>query len=492
MADASKLLGQTRRVSQALPDASINDLQHRLNSLAARVAELRDWQNFATSPKREALCAAIRQLADEPLTPPQQAERIKALRAEWNALGPATNQQDRTLADEFNRLAQSAFEPCREYFAEQAETRAQNLQARRDICAQLRGYLQSTDWRSADIKAAEQIMRTARSEWRRYHPVDRKAGKSVDAEFEQLQDELHRHVKAAWDANLERKREIVAEAEALATGEQEIAAKIDAAKALQQRWREVGATPRNPDQKLWQQFRSACDVVFGQREAARADADAATRAAQQACQALLAELREAIDATSVTEASKDFVRQARSRFAKLPQLPPPAFRSAQREFDELLTRYQTLLARQGAQAELDTLRSLRAADAAVAKFEAQRAAGGSDSLEAPAACFVQRLKQPGPAPDLQVLSAAAIRAELLAGVESPASDQELRLQIQVEQLNAGMSRERATPSVMQLAEQWCALGPKYWGSDPDSSASCDALRARLFDALERALGTSDA
>ena len=75
--------------------------------------------------------------------------------------------------------------------------------------------MEGTDWANADIRAADRIMRTAREEWRRHHPCERKALAPVQAHFEELQSKLHDKIKAAGHANVEAKEALVAQAEAL-------------------------------------------------------------------------------------------------------------------------------------------------------------------------------------------------------------------------------------------------------------------------------------
>lgn len=108
---AANTLANARRLSHALPraEADAEELLATLNSEAAKFAELRDWQTFATSPKRQALCEKIEEIAQRPLEPRDQADRIKQLRSEWNELGPVSKREDRQLADAFNRLAEAAF-----------------------------------------------------------------------------------------------------------------------------------------------------------------------------------------------------------------------------------------------------------------------------------------------------------------------------------------------------------------------------------------------
>ena len=143
-----------------------------MNRISTQLNELSDWQQFAASPKRDALLQAVQALVDTPLNPDSQRDRLKDLRSQWNALGPLAKDQA-VLQQRFDESADQAFNVCREHFALRTK-RKDNLRARKALCEQLQEYLDSTDWTNADMKAAETIMRQARQEWRKYHPCDRK------------------------------------------------------------------------------------------------------------------------------------------------------------------------------------------------------------------------------------------------------------------------------------------------------------------------------
>lgn len=480
VAPAWATLSDARALTRCLTARAADKPAKRLNHETARLAELRDWQTFATTPKREALCEEMHALAENPVEPADQAERIKHLRKQWNELGPVSSGADRNLANRFNGDAEEAFKPCRAYFAEQAELRERNLDERRKICDQLETYLENTDWAHTDMKAAERIMRTARSEWRQHHPVERNAGKKVEVRFEGLQGRLHERVKAEWDANLKRKQAIVDEARSLAESGLAIDEQVNAVKDLQRRWREVGITPRQPDQKLWRQFRGICDEIFAAREGAKQASETAMRDTVAAAEAIIDELEEALRASTPATAEERVLRQFQSRFADLPPLPERHYRALERRLDEAARHYRDLLRRQARDAERSRLAELRQWDADVTAQEtARRESGQTAELTLPDPLFEPRLETlDNPVPE-EALRELAIRAELLAGVESPAADAERRLRIQVDQLNAGMGRHATAPDPLDLAREWCAMGPKH--------ASVHALHERLFNALARAL-----
>ena len=453
-------------------------IARRINQLSAAIAELRDWQTFATAPKREALCGDLRALVAAPLEPPVQAERLKLLRAAWRELGPVTRRADQVLADEFESLAAQAFEPCRAWFAEQAALRSANLSARSAICDQLETYLTATDWPRADIRAAEQILRTARAAWREHLPVDRAAGKPVEARFETLQADLHGRIRAHWAENENRKRALVTEAEGLAQGDDAIVARIERAKSLQQAWRNVGpAQPRALDQSLWTAFRAACDAVFAARDAERDAAGAALRASAEDCAAALAEFEQRFAVLRPDEAQDGLLRDLQERLSPLDALPAALRQPLAVRRSALIEQYRALRAQQGEQARRQAVSDLKQQDAEFSRAEIEARARGI-APEAAGPLFARRaarFQDPVPTDALRRL---AVQAELIAGLASPAEDEALRLEVQVARLRGGLTGTR-DERPLSLAQAWCEIGPK--------DDSCDPLRDRFFHALTKAL-----
>ena len=473
---AQTSLSQLRAQLKRLPERLAEPLNRRLGQDAAILGELRDWQTFATGPKRQSLCEAMAQLVTQPLSPPDQAQRIKHLREEWRELGPITQASDRELLEQFNAAAEQAFEPCRAYFAEQAQIRDQNLAAREQICQQLETYLAETDWPNADFKAAEKILRTAREAWRPLHPVDRTAGNKSQSRFEALQSNLHDRIKTEWDRNLDLKRGIVAEAQALLTGDLAPRDRAETAKALQRRWRDVGTTPRRPDQQLWQALRSACDQIFAGLDDARQAAQAAAVADQQSADQLLAEFAAVIDSLEADQTpDQRTLADFQSRFDALPVLPERVQRTAARRFDDLVRSYQFALRDAAAANRRTRLRTLQSLDKQVSELEAQRAEGVQVTFDAPDPVFAERWSLDGPVP-FEVLQRMTIEAEIAAGLESPPTERDTRLAIQVEIMNSGMGRRALRTDARGLAEDWCRAGPK--------DLSVAELRVRFFAALD--------
>lgn len=324
VADAVVLERHLRDLAKQLPKEALPDGSD-LADLGGQVRRLRDWRIYAEASKRETLCEQLEQLAEKPLEIHEQAESVKLLRQQWNELGPAETKQERDLRRRFEDAAERAFEPCRSYFKEQAAQRKFNLQQREAIVAALESFVADNDWEHADWRGVERVLRQARTEWREYHPVERKAGRETSKRFEALADELHKRLKGQWGHNAELKEAIVAEAKEINESGGAATDKAEAMKALQRRWKAVGATPRRVDQRLWKLFRAECDSVFEARNAVRDRHDQRQRTIAEA-NALLAELEKRVDIDPALD--RNTVADYQRRLEELEGLPNELRRQA--------------------------------------------------------------------------------------------------------------------------------------------------------------------
>jgi exonuclease SbcC len=176
--DAEKLL------KEALALAKGQKIKNaRLNELADEVYKLKDWAKFAILPKKEAMVARMTTLAEEALGDPEaRMEAIKSLQAEWNALGKMNTEAERQLWKQFQDLGQKAWEPVKQFLDEQRAREDANAARREALCAELEEYQANMP---ADVNWQRHItiLRTAREEWQRHHPVSSKVHKALASAF---------------------------------------------------------------------------------------------------------------------------------------------------------------------------------------------------------------------------------------------------------------------------------------------------------------------
>lgn len=486
---AQRLLKEASHLVKHLPLKTAGGYQRELRELTTKVNELRDWQGFVATPKKEELCKEMEALVGAELDPQALAGRIRRLQDEWRLLGEADKGRNKELWERFSAAAEKAYEPCRDYFDRLHEVRQKNLAERQRICDQLETYLNQYDWAHAQWTAVNEVYETAKREWREYSPVERKEGKQVQERFNALLEQLRNRLQDEFSRNRSKREKLIEQAEAL-LAQEDVAAAIEQAKALQRQWREVGLVSRRDDARLWKRFRAACDQIFARRDQQR---DSAQKEREQN---LVHGEHLCDQIEQLTEKPIEDIGAARQEFAELQQRFEALGPFPRERQEAIQKRYRAVcdLFRQGltnAQIQVrkaayqEMWRRARLCDALEARLlaaagTAQQAevpwdseqalpAAASDGLQARYADLVERLQR-GEQPDAQSLAENAaqlhdlcIRLEIAAGVESPREDQQRRMELQVSRLSSGLQGRHGALSGPELIEQlqveWCLVGP---------------------------------
>jgi len=449
--ESRQLFKKAQQLQKALNKANARSHQARLQLLGGQLRELNDWQGFATGPKQLALCEQMEYLADQPMDPEAKAERIKELQNEWRELGGSS---DRTLWDRFKKASDAAYEPCKAYFAAKSGLKQTNLDKRSTICDELETFLNNTDLSRSDWKAIDQILRTARAEWKAAWPVEFRDNRTVQKRFDALLKRLESPLNAEREKNEQLKQAIVERAQALKELEP-LAEAMNQAKALQGEWQAIGITRHREDRKLWRAFRQACDAVFDRREAERSAHQQETEAADQRLRDALAQTSRLTD-QSVTG---DALAQALEELNKLSQQPASRPMS-----DQLAAERSRLKALQALQVQADRIASWH-----------QYIDACLDNSAMPTLPEAWNRRSQA----LAELSARelVVRAEILSEIPSPEHDQALRMEIQVQRLSDGLgggnTEGNSRDQLESLVAHWCI------GLDQSDRAADMAERLKL-------------
>ncbi len=516
MKSATGLHADCRTKSRLLPADPNNVLLSRFNDVDKKFNELKDWRAFAAQPKQIELCEAVEKLADNALDPETQADSLKRLRKKWQELGRA----NRALSLRFDAAASRAFVPCQAYFDEQSNIRKRNLEKRKTVLIQLGTYIAENDWNKASVadwKASEKILRAARSEWNSYIPIDRSKMRAVQKKFDAACEQIHKKLHEEWNKNLDQKQELVNRIRTLAEAETSLAEIIDEAKSLQKSWREVGVTPRVPDQRLWREFRKFSDKIFARREEETRQhketlvkENAVLQAEYEALLASISQYETNLSeqntvvpeikplvvlhralTTKTSNAPASMTNKVRKLGIKLKDLEKSTFTKQRAVRLEILKALDTaLIALESSiftgiitkpeELEESLLKITTLFQTRLPEGEYARIAAGckkrvcdlfalysNDDTEERELYFIQAARDQ---------TETVVRAELEAGLNSNASDQQLRMQMQVERLKSGLAkRQTETLNPERLALDWC------------STQSCGkhraVLSARYFAAM---------
>jgi len=484
--NASKQLNKLKQQLEKLSEHESRPLEARWRALQDRIDELQDWQHFATDPKREDLCVEMEKLIKAKIPAPQKAQAIRDLQDEWKSLGDSRNTQK--LWQRFRKAADKAYAPCAEYFEQQKQLRQHNEAQRQHIIEQLQQFIDGSDWQTIDWKTVERLQPLARREWSHYTPVDRANAKTLQDRFNRIMDQLHAKLTEERQKNATLREQLIAQAQQLLQLE-DVAAAIEQSRQLQTQWQQIGATWHKQNQQLWKQFRATLDALFERRNQERQveinERDGNLVRARAICERIHALANQ--DDDQLLRSREEFEREKHA-FNDIGALPKQEFRASQKQFNDACDHFETRVDGIGERSEqlsLDDMKEL------IARCET------AERKEQPQA---EMWLQPTSIPDnwwnrilprlngddarsaderRKALLLMCIQAEIAAELETPAQDQALRLEFQMQRLAAGLGKKPQLDT-RELASE---LQLQWWATSSRSIKDYADLRKRFEDTL---------
>ena len=289
-AKPAEATAQAQKAPEAAPAADIpSDI-----SPAASPAEAPQASDSSAPPAEAAASAAPvadaaapqAPAAEETLTPAftgrKLQETLRKLREEWKA-ADQDSAPNQALWKRFDHACNQAhqfveqwLEKAREESAAHKAARLSLIEEAKTWAAALQGQAQS-DW-----KAINRQLHQFADRWRNAGHLSEKAFAELQTQWKAALAGVSAALQAAQKQSAERRQALIEEARELAAA---ATLRVDAVKALQQRWQaEAQAVPldRRHEQKLWDAFRKPLDEAFGRKSAEREKAQAASSAHDQA------------------------------------------------------------------------------------------------------------------------------------------------------------------------------------------------------------------
>ncbi len=486
--NTGRAAGLRRAIDEKLPTAPVVPayLGKQVQQLDAKLNELKQWKDFAVAPKRAELIAEMEGLIGSSEAPQALADRIKDLQEQWKTISKGIVSDSEADWQRFHQAAQTAYQPCRQYFEAQAKLRQENVEKRKAVVERLLAFESAQSGEHPDWRAVTTVLREAPREWRQHSPVERAAGRAVEAEFDAAMGRLQGRLDAWHAQNVVEKKSLIQRAQQLLDKEDGREA-TDGVKRLQALWKDVGTAPRDQEQALWNEFRTQCDAVFQKRQQAYSNYTAALEAHKGQAVALCEEVEQAAAAAGpelIDAVGK--ISRWRADYESLGEIPRADARGLHDRFERALKLCQTRVSQQRERDKeqsfghlFEAVRQVRAYGWAVAQQvdPAERAA-----LKLAAEAYIAGVQQwpKGGAAALKdawaraeaatgaelaghetALRMLCIRSEILKEKPTPPEDQALRREYQVQRLmkHMGQGSSVAPDELDALALEWVRVGP---------------------------------
>jgi len=274
--------GAAANLRQALKEHGrhIDDaLDKQVHAALAAAGELEGWQRWRADQLREELVGKAEALLNRPegqaLGGRKMQETLRALRDQWKQTdqGGVPNHALWKRFDEACNQAHKVVEAWLDKVrAEAAEHRAKRLA----LVEELKAWtVANTTAAGDDWKGFNRVLHQFAERWREAGHLSEKAFAELQPLWKAAMAAASAPLESVQKASLQRRQAMIEEAAVLGAAS---VLRIDAVKALQQRWQaEAHAVPleRRQEQKLWDAFRKPIDEAFNRKTVEREKATSA-------------------------------------------------------------------------------------------------------------------------------------------------------------------------------------------------------------------------
>jgi len=199
---------------------------------------------------------------------------IKTLQNEWEEVGPVPNEEWEKLKDLYWTNVRSVYDRINVFYEGRRSALAANIQQKRELLekaralvAQSEGHSSSKNWEDTTEKLLE-----FQELWKNIGFGSRKENEEVWQEFRGICDvffsrkkEFFGKIQEKYTVIADAKRALIDQANALREST-DWKATADQLMVLQKKWKESGHAGQKIEQKLWSEFRGACDAFFNARQ----------------------------------------------------------------------------------------------------------------------------------------------------------------------------------------------------------------------------------
>ena len=216
--------------------------------------------------KKTALCEKAEEIAKTEISNASEWDKktkeIIAIQAEWKTIGFAPQKMNVKIFERFRAACDEFFGKKAEYFKAMKQKFAENAEKKKALVEQAQALQDSTDWKSTSDKLI-----ALQKEWKTIGMVPKKLGDKLWADFLGACNHFFDARNAATAgtrneerANLEKKREIIAQLKALAEEAPDDAQ--EKAHELTDQYNAIGHVPFKEKDKLYKEYHDILDRLY--------------------------------------------------------------------------------------------------------------------------------------------------------------------------------------------------------------------------------------
>ncbi|MEY4572001.1 MAG: hypothetical protein RLZ10_1219 [Bacteroidota bacterium] len=235
--------------------------------------ELKDHDYHRNTQLKLALINQLENLKNSSVIKDMEST-LKTLQNEWEEIGPVLNDEWEKLKTQYWDAVRAVYEKINQFYNERRTSQLENLDQKKLILTaiiSLNNTLSTFDNTKAWDKSSEKILKFQEN-WKAIGPAPKKENEEVWKEFRAACDvffaakkNFYKGIEEQQKLVADKKRQLILQAKEIQNSTDW---KLGSEKLirLQKEWKTCGNAGHRYENKLWAEFRGACDVFFNARE----------------------------------------------------------------------------------------------------------------------------------------------------------------------------------------------------------------------------------
>ena len=224
-------------------------------------------EQTANLEAKKTLCEKAEELIAEAYTSvnawQKKSTELSDIFGVWKTVGPASKKDNEEIWQRFRGTMDKFFAMKKEFFASLKDKQTENLERKTQLCIEAEALMDSTDW-----KNATEQMKKLQEEWKTIGPVPKRHADKIWKRFRAACDTFFNRKNEHFsgrrteeEANLAAKKALLEEIKAFKVGPNRNE-NMEAIKAFQKRWIEIGYVPMKHKDAINKEYRELIDGFF--------------------------------------------------------------------------------------------------------------------------------------------------------------------------------------------------------------------------------------
>ena len=216
---------------------------------------------------KKALCDKAEELIAEEYTSvnawQKKSNELSEIFNVWKTVGPASKKDNEEIWQRFRGAMDAFFAKKKAFFASLKDRQTENLERKTQLCIEAEALMESTEW-----KNATEQMKKLQEEWKTIGPVPKRHTDKIWKRFRAACDTFFNRKNEHFsgrrteeEANLAAKKALIEEIKAFEIGPNRNE-NMEAIKAFQKRWIEIGYVPMKHKDAINKEYRELIDGLF--------------------------------------------------------------------------------------------------------------------------------------------------------------------------------------------------------------------------------------